>query len=125
KVGDTFDLIVAPQGITIADSGLSLLNFVTSDGVSLLQGLTLASFDSGIGSDPDRLLQIDKLVFRLDLVDNNTILRATLVEPVPLRVPEPATVLLASLGTAIFLFFRYSSLAATLCIPRETRFARY
>lgn len=100
-VGDTFDLIDAEGGITIADTGLKLLNFVTASGAHLVSGVTLSAYDSGIAADPDNLLQIGETLFRLDLVENDTILRATLINPiefVPDFVPEPGSFALLNIA---------------------------
>lgn len=99
-VGDTFDLIVAPQGITIADTGLLLRSFSTQDGAPLIVNLTFSPYDSGIAADPDHLLQIGESIFRIDLVENNTILRATLLQPIS-AVPEPALAYLALIGAGL------------------------
>ena len=68
KVGDTFDLIKATGGITIAATGLNLLTLLTNEGAGLLGGLTLTHYDSGITADPDQLQQISETLFQLDLI---------------------------------------------------------
>jgi hypothetical protein len=82
SVGETFDLIDCPAGITIPDS-LTLLNFITQTGASYVPGLTLTPYNSGIEGDPDQLDQIQEPIFAYSIVDNGTELEATLVEPVP------------------------------------------
>lgn len=89
QVGDTFDLITSPVGITIAVGGLRLRNFIPASDQNLITGATLTSFSSGIASDPDQLLEIEETLFRVDLVEQGTVLRATLIAPLVI-VPEPA-----------------------------------
>jgi hypothetical protein len=52
KLGDTFDFVISDESITLAPT-LNFDTFVTAAGASMLTGLTLAAFDSGISSDPD------------------------------------------------------------------------
>ena len=97
EVGQTFDLIVAEDGITVDLETLELQNLVTTEGADQFSGLTLTEFDSGFVADPDSLFLIEETLFSLELVDNNTILRATLIEPVNV-VPEPASIALLAFG---------------------------
>jgi hypothetical protein len=113
-VGDTFDIIIAEGGISFADGGLDLRNFVTVAGSELVAGVTLTDYDSGIAADPDHLLQIQETIFRLDLVENDTILRATLIAPIAF-VPEPTSLLLLSLGVLALINFNRRH-APNLCI---------
>ncbi len=92
-VGETFDMIESPNGISIAE-GLSFANFVTVAGVNDLPfGLSLTHYNSGIEGDPDNLFQIGQTLFSYNLVDNDTVLRLT-VE----AVPEPTSLVLAGFG---------------------------
>jgi hypothetical protein len=106
-VGDTFDIVVADRGITISDDGLMLRNFVTESGSHRLTAddLTFSSYNSGIAADPDRLLQINETVFRLDLVENDTILRATLIRSI---IPEPSSLVLVAI-CCVFGCFRHAT----------------
>ena len=47
-----------------------------------LENFTVSTFESDFAEDPDNLLQIEETLFSLELVENNTILRATLIEPI-------------------------------------------
>jgi hypothetical protein len=100
QVGDTFDLITSPAGITIAGGGLTLRNFIPASAQSLIFGATLTSFNSGIAADPDQLLEIEETLFRVDLVEQGTVLRATLIAPLVL-VPEPAAAVLLLIVAAV------------------------
>ena len=92
-VGETFDMIESPNGISIAE-GLSFANFVTVAGVNDPPfGLSLTHYNSGIEGDPDNLFQIGQTLFSYNLVDNDTVLRLT-VE----AVPEPKTLVLVGFG---------------------------
>jgi len=102
EAGQTFDLITAVDGITIDPSGIELLSFVTVEGSENISGLTLTPFDSGLAADPDNLLLIAENLFSFELVENNTILRATLLSDFNV-IPEPSSLALmisAFLGLA-------------------------
>jgi hypothetical protein len=107
EIGDTFDLIVAPEGIHIDPSGLALRNLVTVDGAAGIGGQATSAYESGIAADPDHLLLIDRTIFRLDLVENDTILRATLIRP--LNVPEPTNLCLSVGLLAVIAIMRQRS----------------
>ncbi len=107
--GETFDLIESPEGISFVQyavvlgapvgepfptaGGLRFSNFVTQAGASDVPGLTLSPYTSGFSNDPDALFRIGEELFTFDLVENNTILRATYVGPA--FVPEPSNLLYA------------------------------
>lgn len=97
EVGQSFDLITAVDGITLAP-GLSLANLVAVQGSDLLDLSTysVSRFDSGFDADPDNLWLIEETLFSLELVENDTILRATLIEAIPLLIPEPKSLFLLS-----------------------------
>lgn len=99
EAGQTFDLIVAEEGITFDPAGIELLNFVTVAGSQHLRDVTLTSYDSGILADPDDLLLITETLFSIELVENSTILRATLLEDLNFAiVPEPGSMALCLLA---------------------------
>lgn len=100
KVGDKFDFVTATGGLTLSPN-LSYQLFVTTAGASYLTGLKTSSYDSGISSDPDSLLQISDKLFDFSLIDNGTVLQATLAEPLnfaPVPLPAALWLLLSGLG---------------------------
>lgn len=105
-VGDTFDFIVGEQGIALAE-GLDYLFFVTADGMPLIEGLTFARYDSGLAADPDDLYLIAEQMFSFELVENDTVLRATLIADINVAaVPEPQTYALMLMGLALLGWLR-------------------
>jgi len=59
--------------------------------------LTLTPYDSGLAADPDNLLQIAETLFSFELVEGNTILRATLLSDFSV-IPEPSSIVLLAFG---------------------------
>ena len=119
-LGDTFDFIVAEGGITLGED-LSIRNFVTEAGQAAFSDFTLTEYDSGISSDPDQLLEfmfefggsdmgLMSRLFSLQLVEGDTILRATAVANAN-AIPEPSSMILLSLGIIAAASSRRRSLA--------------
>lgn len=100
-VGETFDLLESPAGISIP-SGLSLTDFVTQSGASYVPALTLTPYNSGIEGDPDQLDQIGEPIFTYALINGGTVLQATYAG----TVPEPATWAMLTTGFVSLLSFR-------------------
>jgi hypothetical protein len=103
-IGETFDLIDSPVGITIPD-GLIFNNFVTAAGASYFPGFSLTGYNSGIIDDPDQLLQINPDVFTYTIIHSASgdTLQATYIG----AVPEPGTLVLLLAGTiALTLWWR-------------------
>jgi hypothetical protein len=109
--GETFDIITATGGITLAP-GLQVSSLVTAAGASdrTVQGLTLTPFNSGIASDPDNLLLIGSQLFSVALAQNNTVLRATYLGPTiqglaavpfPTWALSPLVIMLVLLGARV------------------------
>jgi hypothetical protein len=92
EFGDSYDMILATGGITIADSGLNIRSFVTAGGADYLRsrGYTLNSFNSGYAGDPNQLFLIEGGFFSYELVENGTVLRVT-------AVPEVSSLAISSL----------------------------
>jgi hypothetical protein len=110
-VGDTFDFIMGTGGITLA-TGFTEQIFVDQAGLSLVSGLNLTLYSSGISGDPDTLYQISNNLFSFTLIDNNTILQGTLIapltgggnfQPIISTVPLPAGIWLFGTALAGFL----------------------
>ena len=94
KIGDTFDFIIGSGGITLA-SGFKEQTFIDQAALGLFSGLNISPFSSGIASDPDKLFQISNNLFSFALIDGNTVLEATLIEPLTLNngpTPTPTPV---------------------------------
>ena len=102
KIGQTFDFILSGEGIEIDPSGMLITNFVTVEGASLLAGMNFSPFNSGFAADPDNLLQIEEILFSVELVENDTILRATLIQNV-FSVPEPSSATMVTLVACTWL----------------------
>ncbi|MEO1041471.1 MAG: hypothetical protein AAFX52_04205 [Pseudomonadota bacterium] len=97
-VGDTFDLVVASGGITLGND-FSISAFVFDDSSSIFEGdFLLEFFDSGFAGDPDSLLKFAGNLFDFDLVNGDTILRATLLAGVSEEIPVPGAALLFASG---------------------------
>jgi hypothetical protein len=91
RPGATFDFIKGTGGITRAP-GLSYSNLVTAAGASdgVVTGLTLTPFVSSFAADPDSLVMIGENLFSFDLVESNTVLRATYIGSRSSTTPPPA-----------------------------------
>ncbi|MEM7741977.1 MAG: hypothetical protein AAF225_14395 [Pseudomonadota bacterium] len=97
-VGDTFDLIVASGGITLGND-FSISAFVFDDTSSIFEDdFLLEFFDSGFAGDPDSLLKFAGDLFNFELVNGDTILRATLLAGVSEEIPLPGAALLFASG---------------------------
>ncbi len=108
EIGQTFDFIVSQGGIIADLANITITNFVIVEGASQLSGLTLSPFDSGFDPeiDPDDLLQIAETLFSFELVENNTILRATLLSDLGVAVPEPSSTALLLFGAVVSIMRR-------------------
>ncbi len=80
SIGDTFDVMYAPGGITLPDGSIELSTFLTPSGASAL-GLTLPPYLSPFPADPDTLVQFPSSLFSYSIVNGGTTLRLTMVSP--------------------------------------------
>ncbi len=80
SIGDTFDVMYAPGGITLPDGSIELSTFLTPSGATAL-GLTLPPYLSPFPADPDTLVQFPSSLFSYSIVNGGTTLRLTMVSP--------------------------------------------
>jgi hypothetical protein len=93
--GQTFDMIVGQQGISL-DGSLSLQTLVTSAGAAELlseYGVSIAPYLSPYAADPNSLYVVSPGLFTYGLVDRGTTLELTFT-----GVPEPSTAVLSIMG---------------------------
>jgi hypothetical protein len=109
QLGDTFDVIYSPAGISL-DPDLELLSFVTQAGGGIFDapGILQSPYVSNYTNDPDRLNLLNPNVWRLSLVENDTILRLEFV-----AVPEASSLALAGIGATCLVAWRARRRLAT------------